>query len=138
MHKYKANKTILFVADQIAHSTSKRSVVTANAVISVANEILEPFKPINKNCLLINHGLNKQFEDVAKKQLKVLQEQNLHTTTNKRVQVQTESNRDSLENYVMINNTIYLAPDINPIGDHLVIEALIINNNLIIIIKFLQ
>ena len=42
---------------------------------------------INKNCFLINHGLNKQYENAARKNLKALQQQNINTITNKRIQV---------------------------------------------------
>lgn len=84
---YPGNKKIFFIADQIQLTTQARTAKKADAVISVANEILEKFFPINKNCLLINHGMNKYYEEVARKELKVLNQENIKAVKNNRIQV---------------------------------------------------
>lgn len=87
MHWYKSSKTIFFIADQIAHKTSLRNGLKANTVVSVANEILAQFKLINKNCLLINHGLSKHYEQLGQQRLIELQNSSLIQPLSKRIQV---------------------------------------------------
>lgn len=86
-NRYLGTKKIFFIADQIKLNAQKRSAKKVDAVISVANEILQQFKMINKNCFLINHGLNKHYENAARKKLKALEQQNINTIVDKRIQV---------------------------------------------------
>lgn len=87
MHQYKSSKKIFFIADQITHKTSLRNGSKVNAVVSVANEILAQFKPINNNCLLINHGLSKHYEQFGKQRLDELKSSSFIQSKPKRIQI---------------------------------------------------
>lgn len=65
LHKYPAKKKIFFIADQIQNITQTRAAKKADLVVSVSEEILSQFRPLNKNCLLINHGLNNNYAEYA-------------------------------------------------------------------------
>jgi len=71
-HMYPASKKIFFIADQIFNNSQTRAAKRADIVVSVAEEILSKFRIINKNCLLINHGLNRSYEAFALKNLEKL------------------------------------------------------------------
>lgn len=72
-YNYPASKKLFFIADQISSSTHLRAAKKADGVISVADEILNHFRKVNKNCLLINHGLNSFYQTFAENNLVALQ-----------------------------------------------------------------
>ena len=73
---YTSGKKIFFIADQIQLNSHLRAAKNADVVVSVAKEILEKYKPINNNCLLINHGLNYVYEKYAHQKINLLSNQN--------------------------------------------------------------
>ena len=87
LHRYPAFKKVFFVADQIQSTSQTRASKKADLVVSVAEEILNKFRNINKNCLLINHGLNRQFENFAVNQLRKLETAVIENQAGKRLQV---------------------------------------------------
>lgn len=82
LYKYPAKSKVFFIADTVQNSSQTRAAKNVNLVVSVAEEILEPFKKINPRCLLINHGLNKSYENYAVKKLNEI-EQLAETTGSK-------------------------------------------------------
>lgn len=74
LHKYPAAKKIFFIADKVQNKSQTRAAKYADLVVSVAEEVLQPFRKINHRCLLINHGLNRSYEQFALKKLDELKE----------------------------------------------------------------
>lgn len=89
LHKYPAQKKIFFIADQIQNSSQTRAAKKADLVVSVAEELLSQFRPLNKNCLLINHGLNNSYAEFALKNISNLRQPHkiVSEIKNKRIQV---------------------------------------------------
>lgn len=75
LYKYPAVKKVFFIADKVQNKSQTRAAKHVDIVVSVAEEVLEPFRKINNNCLLINHGLNRSYEQFALKRLEKLKEQ---------------------------------------------------------------
>lgn len=86
-HKYPSKRKIFFIADQIQNTSQNRCGKKADLVVSVADEILIKFKKINNNCLLINHGLNKQYEDFALNNLQKIVNINSKELVNQKIRV---------------------------------------------------
>jgi hypothetical protein len=86
-YNYPAFKKLFFIADQISSSTHLRAAKKADGVISVASEILNHFRKVNKNCLLINHGINSNYQTFAENNLGALQNSKDGNYNLKRIQV---------------------------------------------------
>lgn len=86
LHKYPAQKKIYFAADQVQHDSQRRGGKKADLVVSVATELLEPFRKINPRCLLINHGLNWSYERFANIKTEQLNRNIYATSSGKRLQ----------------------------------------------------
>ena len=76
LYKYPAGRKVFFAADQVQNHSQTRGAKKVSIVVSVAEEILAQFRQINKNCLLINHGLNSSYETYAQKRLENLNHDN--------------------------------------------------------------
>ena len=88
LYKYPARKRIFFIADAVQNNSQRRAAKNADLVVSVAEGILEPFRKMNPRCLLINHGLNRSYENFAVKKLEALKLQKSEDYENfNRVQV---------------------------------------------------
>ena len=87
LHKYPAKKKVFFIADQIQNTSQTRSAKRADVVVSVAEEILGQFRSINPNCLLVNHGINKHYEDFANENLQKLNSELLPDYNNKEINI---------------------------------------------------
>jgi len=61
-----AAKTLLLVYDLYVPENLRKAAVQADGIVSVANEILNEFKEIQKPELLVHHGLAPAFEKMAK------------------------------------------------------------------------
>ena len=86
-HLYPTQKKIFFIADQIQNTSQTRSAKRADVVVSVAEEILGQFRSINPNCLLVNHGINKHYEDFANENLQKLNSELLLDYNNKEINI---------------------------------------------------
>ncbi|MBL7703058.1 MAG: hypothetical protein JNM14_12470 [Ferruginibacter sp.] len=75
LYKYPAKNKIFFIADAVQNNSQIRAAKNVDLVVSVAEDILEPFRKINSQCLLINHGLNREYEKYAVKKLNELRQQ---------------------------------------------------------------
>lgn len=87
IYKYPAEKKVFFIADTIQNNSQTRGAKNADVVVSVAEEILKPFRKINSNCLLINHGLNRHYETYALKMLNQLEEQKANILSKEKKQI---------------------------------------------------
>ncbi len=88
LYKYPAAKKIFFIADQIQNSSQSRAAKNTDLVVSVAEELLSQFRPLNKNCLLINHGLNNSYRAYALKNAAALLQQDEIVVQNKSSRIQ--------------------------------------------------
>ena len=71
---FKGNYTIYHPVDVAAYSFQSKIAATADIVFSISESIANAFRPYNKNVFFINHGLSKDFAEVAKNTLKQLNE----------------------------------------------------------------
>lgn len=83
--RYPAKDKIFFIADAVQNTSQTRAAKNINLVVSVAEELLEPFRKINPKCLVVNHGLNRTYENYAIQKLEQLKQkdENIKNKTGK-------------------------------------------------------
>ncbi len=86
LYRYPARKKIFFTADMISKTVHTRAAKNIDAVVSVGPELLEKFDSINSRQLLVNHGINTEYREFAKKNLAAL-DNGLYNISKNRVQI---------------------------------------------------
>lgn len=68
---FEAKKALLFVYDLYTPRNLQKAAAQADGIVSIAQDILDEFRYIDKPKLLINHGLAPAFEEMAETQPEV-------------------------------------------------------------------